>query len=192
MKVGVFGGRFDPVHIGHLIVASDVRERLGLDRVAFMPSWNPPHKPAEAKWEDRLRMLELAIEGVDWAEIWTVERELNLPKSYTVLVLEEVRRRRPGDEIYFFLGTDEFANLPSWHQPERLFHLAKVVVLTRAIKTPFHHQFVERALFVPNRVIEISSSEIRRRVREGRSIRFLVPEPVRAYIEEKGLYAGSW
>jgi len=191
MKVGVFGGRFDPVHIGHLIVASDVRERLGLDRVAFMPSWNPPHKPAEAPWDDRLRMLQLALEGVDWAELWTVERELNLPKSYTVDVLTEVKRRRPEAELYFFLGTDEFANLPSWHEPERLFELARVVVLTRAIKTPFHHRFVERALFVPNRVIEVSSSEIRERVRRGLSIRFLVPEPVRLYILERGLYAGS-
>ncbi|MEO0145446.1 MAG: nicotinate (nicotinamide) nucleotide adenylyltransferase [candidate division WOR-3 bacterium] len=192
MKIGIFGGRFDPIHMGHLIVAQDVLERLGLDRLVFLPSFHPPHKGTEASYEDRLEMIRLGI-GQDngLLEVSDLERRLALPKSYTVDILEALRKEmHEEDEVTFLVGTDEFANLPSWHKPERLFKLARVAVLARAIKTPITHALAQHATFVPNRVVELSSSEIRERVKRGMSIRFMVPEPVREYILKKGLYAG--
>jgi len=193
MRTGVFGGRFDPIHMGHLIVAQDVTERLGMDRIIFLPSFHPPHKGTEAPYEDRLEMIRLGIgAGNGRLEASDLERRLALPKSYTVDILEALKSELgQGEEIIFLVGTDEFANLPSWREPERLFALARVAVLARAIKTPITHALAQHATFVPNRVVELSSSEIRERIKRGMSIRFMVPEPVREYILEKGLYRKS-
>jgi len=193
MRIGVFGGRFDPIHMGHLIVAQDVTERLTLDKLIFLPSFHPPHKGTEAPYEDRLEMIRLGI-GPDNGkmEVSDLERCLALPKSYTVDILKALKSELwKDDEIIFLVGTDEFANLPSWHKPEQLFALARVAVLARAIKTPITHALAQHATFVPNRVVELSSSEIRERVKRGMSIRFMVPEPVREYILERGLYGAS-
>ncbi len=188
MKIGVFGGRFDPVHTGHLIVAQDVSERLGIDNMLFLPSFNPPHKGTQANYQHRVKMLELAMPSDGSMGVSTLEQELGMEKSYTVDVLRALRDSVSDAEIFFMIGTDEFANLPKWHKPDQLFQLATVVVLARAIKTPITHALAQHAVFVPNRVVEVSSSEIRERVRRGMSIRYLVPEPVRNYIMRENLY----
>ena len=190
MRIGILGGRFDPIHIGHLIVAQDVAEILRLDRILFLVSHNPPHKGVLTSFEDRLRMVQLAVQNNPRFEASDFERKLNLPRSYTVQVLEALRKTLPANiTLFFIMGEDQFATLDTWYQPDRLFHLAQVVVMrrpgTRGEPPPL---FQKRVIYTRQRLIEISSSEIRRRVKAGQSITYLVPREVELYIRRRGLY----
>ena len=191
MNIGIFGGTFNPPHLGHLIIAEHVRERLGLAKVVFVPSAIPPHKQ-ELEILDahhRMEMLQFAVEGNSSFEISDVEvRRGGI--SFTVDTLEEFKKRFPGEELYLLIGMDNFAEFQEWRSPERILSLAALVVMTRPNTDLTHVEANDREQIrmcvVPE--IAISSSDIRRRVKEGKSIRYLVPAPVEAYIIRHHLY----
>ena len=190
MKVGILGGRFDPIHIGHLIVAQDVAEILGLEKVVFLVSYNPPHKKAIADFEDRFNMVRLAVKSRSDFTASPFEKQLNLPRSYTVEVLKELKKYYPNDSVYFLIGMDQYVKIDTWYKPLEIFHYAHLVVMERKSSTHKREKIHPKIIFVKQREIDISSTEIRTRVRLGKSIKFLVPEPVEKYILKRKLYAG--
>lgn len=189
-RIGIFGGRFDPIHIGHLIVAQDLLDRVGLEKVLFLVSHNPPHKSVEAPFQDRYRMVQLAISSNPKFEVTDIEWRLNLKKSYTVLVLKELKKDYPDSEFYFIMGYDQFIKLPTWYKVGELFKLAKLIVLQRLTEKNGDETlpYKEGVLFIRQRIVEISSTEIRERLRMGKSVKYLLPESVHEYIKRKKLY----
>lgn len=184
--VGLFGGSFDPVHHGHLIVARVAMEALGLAELRFMPARAQPLKSGgHAEPADRMAMLELAIAGEAGFAIERSELERS-GASYTVDTLRIMREREPGIEPALLIGSDAAAELPRWKEGDAVLALARVVVFTRAGRADIRIPGAWRTLEVP--ALEISATAIRRRVREGRSIRYLVPDAVAAYIAAHGLY----
>lgn len=188
-RLGILGGTFDPVHCGHLLLARYVLEALRLDRVLFVPAAAPPHKsevptPPGHRW----RMVRAAVEGHDRLE--ASDLELRRPGvSYTVDTLRRLRDERPHDERFLIIGADNVPELDGWHDPEGILELATVVAGTRveaeALPAGAFSNRVER---VDTPVFDISSTEIRRRVRAGLPVRCLVPEAVERYIADHGLY----
>jgi nicotinate-nucleotide adenylyltransferase len=216
MKIGLFGGTFDPIHWGHLRSAEEVREAFSLDRLLFIPASHPPHKkrrPA-ATARERLTMVRLAIAKNPGFAISTVEL-LRSGKSYSVDTLRYFsQRQRPKDSLYFILGLDAFRDIGSWKDFQEIFSLCHQIVTSRpgcsdslsladipvAARNLFcydkkiegyRHQSGTRLHFCKLTDIAISASEIRARVREGKSIRYLVPLEVETYIKRKGLYRSS-
>lgn len=188
-RLGILGGTFDPVHCGHLLLARHVLEALHLDRVLFVPAAEPPHKsevptPPEHRW----RMVCAAVEGHHRLE--ASDLELRRPGvSYTVDTLRRLRDEGPADERFLIIGADNVPELESWHDPEGILALATVIAGTRvesgALPAGALADRVER---VDTPVFDISSTEIRRRVRAGLPVRCLVPEAVEGYIADHGLY----
>ena len=187
MKIGVFGGRFDPVHIGHLILAQDVLEHAKLDKILFLLSYSPPHKNAILSYENRLKLLDAALEKEAFFETCTIEKTLNLKKAYTAIVLEELSKKMPHDDLYFIMGEDQFMNLSSWYMPHKIFEFARVIVLKR-YKGKMQSDFSDDVLYVNRRIIEISSTEIRERIKKGLPITYLVPQKVEEIIKREGFY----
>jgi len=193
MKEGIFGGTFDPPHIGHLIAAESARESLGLDRIRFIPAAVPPHKrrPDITSGEKRLEMVRLAIQGNP--AFIADERELRRKgTSYTIETIRELREELPGIEFTLLIGMDNLQEFRLWKEPEKIRTLAEVVALSRPGAVALGG--VEngggfRVVTIP--LIEVSSSAIRRLVREGRSIRYLVPQEVEEMIMREGLYVHS-
>lgn len=199
MRLGLLGGTFDPVHRAHLIIADDVRVRLHLDRVVFIPAGEPWRKMDRAitTAAHRVAMLRLAIAGNDRFELSLVEVERPGP-SYTVDTLEELRDRlSPETELYFILGHDALLDMPNWKEPLRIVQLCRLVVAARpdygdsdmAELEVLAPGLLEHVVFVEAPLLDISSTDIRRRVREGLPIRHLVPDAVATYIREHGLYS---
>ncbi|MBM3156742.1 MAG: nicotinate-nucleotide adenylyltransferase [Chloroflexi bacterium] len=199
-KIGVLGGTFDPVHLGHLIVAADVRAKLGLSRVLFVPAGKPWLKLKEEKKitaaEHRLAMVRLAIKGNPYFKVSTME--IDRPgSSYSIDTVSELKSKLgPKAEIYFIVGPDALAELPQWKEPARLIEACQLVAIGRPGYRKVNLRALERSvpgaaqrivlLDVPQ--IDISSTEIRKRVAQGQSIRRLVPEAVEKYIEKHKLY----
>jgi nicotinate-nucleotide adenylyltransferase len=200
MRIGVFGGAFDPPHLGHLVLAEQAREAARLDEVWFLPSYKPPHKADRSlsRFEHRCDLVTLATVGQPAFKLNPMEKELP-PPSYTAETLAELRRRHPGHTFHLLLGADSFLDLPSWYEPARVVEQAELVVVGRP---GFLEQIDEAAVervsravgravtpaVVSSPLIAIASRDIRRRVGEGKSVRFLVPRAVEEYIREKGLY----
>ena len=187
MRIGVFGGSFDPIHIGHLLVAEATAEALELDQVRFVPAWEQPFKGGRhhASAEHRVAMLRLAIQGnprfvLDLSEI---ERQ---GISYTVDTLVCLREQFPRDQLFLLVGADAARNLSSWREAARLPELASIVMLSRAgVRAPT--QTLEtRGVEVP--AIDVSATAIRQAIREGRSIRYQVTAEVREYLVAHHLY----
>ncbi len=204
-RIGIFGGSFNPIHTAHLILAERAREERALDRVLFVPALNPPHKSQKplASPEDRLRMVELAIAGNPAFEAVPVELHRKGP-SYTLLTVRELRERMgPDAELFLILGADSVHDIPTWWRAEELVREAGIITLGRPgyslerdledLAGLFGREWVEavKKLRVEAPPMAISATEIRRRVREGKSIRHMVPGPVLQYIREKGLYAAG-
>lgn len=200
MRLGVFGGTFDPIHLGHLILAEHCREACQLDRVLFVPAGQPPHKSAPQITSGKLRreMVELAIAGHPQFAVSSVDLDRVGP-SYSVQTLEELARQHPGAELFFLVGADSLADLPNWHQPSRLVQLATVVTVTRPgvplpelalVRSILDAEVVERLErnVVESPLVGISSSLIRARIAAGQSVRYLVPRAVECFIETHGLY----
>lgn len=192
MRVGLLGGTFDPIHLGHLRAAESAREGLDLDLVVFLPSGEPPHRTGPlASALDRFTMACLASAGHPRFAVW--ETELKRPgPSYTVDTLASLLAERPDDELVLVVGDDTWPEMTEWREPERLFSLAEVAVVTRpgepspTTTPPFPGARVTR---VAGPALPISATAIREHVRRGESVRYLVPVPVAEYIARRGLYA---
>lgn len=201
---GILGGTFDPPHLGHLAIAQDVREELGLARVLFVPAGLPPHKSDRviSAPSHRRAMVELAIAGNSDFVISSVELDRSGP-SYTADTVDQLRAAASADgrddRLLVIVGAEALADLPEWHEPERLLGAARLIVVERpGTRTPGrpwvgeHFPGLEdRVLFLAGPRLCHSSSDIRRRVAEGRSIRYLVPGAVADYIAEHELYTGE-
>ena len=200
MRVGVLGGTFDPVHNGHLIIAEEAQAKLGLAKVLFIPAGRPWFKDGEnvsdMGW--RLDMLKLAVNGNPSFEIDTMELERE-GATYTIDTMEELRKRMGEDiELYFIIGIDALSELGRWKEPERLASICHFATMRRPGFTELDLEAMEREVpgvsgrvhVMDNVQVDISSSDIRERVEEGRSIRYLVPPAVREYIEKQELYRG--
>ena len=199
--VGVFGGTFDPIHLAHLAVAEEAAETLGLERVLFIPAGIPPHKPGRVITapDHRLAMVELAIAGNDRFAVDRVELEREGP-SYTVDTLEALHGARTGDrpspELTLILSADAFLDLMTWRQPRRILELARVAVAPRdgypaagpAFLREHLPDLADRATFLDGPRLRLSASVLRERASAGRSLRYLVPDAVAAYIGDHGLY----
>jgi len=209
-KIGIFGGTFDPIHIGHLRSVEETADRLRLDRIFLIPSARPPHKPREGmtSFQDRLEMTRLAVADNMLIEVLDIEGTRPGP-SYTVDTLESLRNEMgPRVTFFFLLGMDAFLDIETWYQHLRLFDLAHFVVFSRSDSPEeAFRKLAERlgimvetsaetssgrigrsVARIRTTVLDISSTEIRRFVNQGRSIRYLVPEPIRHYIIKRGLY----
>jgi nicotinate-nucleotide adenylyltransferase len=199
-RVAIFGGTFNPVHLGHLVAAQDAHELTGMDRTIWIPVAEPPHKrsPDLACGEDRLRMLELALEGDDRFATSDVEIRRAGP-SYSIDTVRALQQKMPGAEMHFFIGSDSLADLHTWREIGALLDLCRFVTVTRpgfdpGTMTPHWLRLPEEACvslresLVDAHPVSISSSEVRERVARGASIRYLVPSAVARWIGERGLY----
>jgi nicotinate-nucleotide adenylyltransferase len=190
VKVGIMGGTFDPIHLGHLRGAENAREALGLDEVRFLPAQVPPHRPVPASSaRDRYAMVALAtaLHPRFVADDLELRRE---GPSYTVDTIARVRDERPGDDFVLIVGSDTFPELSTWKDHDRLFRMCTVAVVTRPDDggpDPAAPS-VDRAQRVPGPGLAVSATDVRRRVKEGLSIRYLVPDAVADYIAKRGLY----
>jgi nicotinate-nucleotide adenylyltransferase len=200
MRIGIFGGTFDPVHMGHLILAEQCRAQAKLDQVWFLPAAYPPHKtsPGMTRFEQRCDMLELATAGHPDFRIEPLERELPAP-SYTATTLAELHRQHPGQNFALLMGSDGLPDLPGWFEPRQVIERAELIVVPRPGVMLWTAERLAMALglesravrlqFVACPMIEISSRELRRALSDG--IRYLVPRAVEEYIRDRKLYQGS-
>ena len=196
-SVGIIGGTFDPIHNGHLAIAEEAREALGLERVVFMPASGPPHKPGRpvASPEHRLAMVRLAVEGNQAFEASDLEVTRG-GTSYTVDTLEALRAAGLADP-WLILSSEALAGLPTWREPVRILGHARVAVVPRSGFDRLGPEWVEarfpgasaRVRFLAGPLLPISGSVVRRRAAAGRSVRYLVPDAVAAYIAQHSLYA---
>ena len=200
--IGILGGSFNPVHVGHLTVAEGAREALGLEKVLFVPANVPPHKDAVelAPPADRLKMVRIAVEDNPHFEASDIELQRPAP-SYTMDTVKILHERlEDGAEITFIIGADSVAELPAWHRIGELARICTIVpvarpgvsledvpALAKSIGEGEALALSSRLIHIP--LVDVSSTEIRERVRAGRSIRYLVPEGVRAHILARRLYA---
>ena len=196
MRLGIYGGTFDPIHLGHLILAETCREACRLDKVWFVVAGEPPHKPGKrTSVADRLEMARIAVAGHPAFEVSEVETKRPGP-HYSFETLEAIRGERPDDDLFFLIGADSLVDLPHWREPSRICGMATLVVANRpgvplpdrdALTTalgPAARPIVD--VTIPP--IGIASHDLRRLVGEGRSIRYRVPRGVEIYIGEHGLY----
>jgi nicotinate-nucleotide adenylyltransferase len=200
VKVALLGGTFNPPHLAHLLCASEAADQLGLDRVIFMPVFTPPHKDVddEPGAEVRLELCELATAGDERLEVSRLEVDRRGP-SFTVDTLRELHARHPEHELIFIVGGDMAVSLPAWKEPRTVLELAKLAIAERSgalrrdvierLTAEYGEDVTERLEFFDMPRIDISSSEIRRRVAAGRTIRYLVPGAVAEHIARRGLYA---
>lgn len=192
MKIGILGGTFDPPHLGHLIVAEYVRERLGLERVIFVPAVIPPHKqqrPDITPPEGRMEMVRRAIAGNPSFDLSDIEvRRGGI--SFTVDTLKELRMRHPSDELYLLLGMDNVRDFSTWKDPDMIKRMARVVIMTRPGYQigPEARKDVKTMTLCEVPDIGISSREIRTLVAHGESVRYMVPTSVLEYMTEHRLY----
>ena len=199
MRVGILGGAFNPPHIGHLVCAQEAVVQLELEKVVFMPVGQAPHRELhdDPGAEARLEMVDLAV-GDD-ARFATSRAELDRPgPSYTADTLRDLRSKAPDDELFLILGGDQAAALPGWHEPETVLSLATVAVVERtnwsrnAIGIKIGRlKGAERIRYLDMPMMQVSSSVIRRRVKEGLPVRYLVPDKVANYIGANGLYGAG-
>jgi nicotinate-nucleotide adenylyltransferase len=214
LRIGIFGGTFDPIHAGHLRAAEAVRRRFGLDRILFVPSNTPPHKrrPSVAPAPARLKMVELAVRGRRGFEANAIEVR-SRSTSYSVITIEKIGKLFPGARLFFILGADAFLEIKTWREWRRVLDLCALIVMTRpgtslrAARSVLQPEYRSRMIslrpatkigpalaagrtifFLRIDALPVSSTDIRRRIREGRSIDVRVPDPVAAAIGARKLY----
>ncbi len=187
MKIGILGGTFNPIHIGHLILAEEARERIGLDKIIFVPTFLPPHKDNSdiAPAKDRLNMVRLAIKGNRHFLVSDVEIRRD-GRSYTIDTLKEFNKKYSRQDLYFIIGSDLLKYLDDWKDLDEIIKLVKFIVVTRPgfplEKIP---SYIKTMAI---RAVDVSAFEIRSCVKENKSFRYLVPEAVYKYIVNKKLY----
>jgi len=188
MKIGLLGGTFNPIHIGHLILAEEAREKLGLDRIIFVPAYLPPHQDNSdiAPAAHRLNMARLAIKGNKLFSVSDMEIKRD-GRSYTIDTVREFKKVYPNDELYFIIGSDLLTYLDAWKD---LVEIIKMVKFIAATRPGYPLQNLPSYLTtLPIRAVDISGFEIRQCVKEKKSFRYLVADSVYKYILKKRLYA---
>lgn len=213
MKIGIMGGTFNPIHLAHLRIAEEVRDSLELERVIFIPASSPPHKPlaGEIPFAQRLAMVRLAVQDNPAFTVSEMEGERG-GRSYSIDTLRALQATHPDDAFFFIIGSDSFLEIGSWHQFAAIFACCNLVVVERpgaaitdlkgalpsSVAGEFDYFPAEQCLvhrsgqavhYLQGIPFDISSSAIRERARQGRSLRYLVPPAVEQYIKEQGLYA---
>jgi nicotinate-nucleotide adenylyltransferase len=191
VRTGVFGGTFDPPHVGHLLLAADARDALRLDKLIFVPAGAQPFKvetPPVASAEDRLEMVRLAV--ADDANYVVDDAEIHRKGlSYTVDTLEHLAERYRGSKLFLLMGHDTLAGFAQWRNPERIRELATLAVMERSGDPSLWNEVeLEGVVTVSTRRVDVSSTEIRERLRAKKSIKGFVPESVEQFIEARGLY----
>ena len=188
-KVGIFGGTFDPIHLGHLITAQSVRELRNLEKIIFIPAFISPHKGdvKTTSAEERLDMIKLAIDGIPFFDYSDIEIKKG-GVSYTIDTLKELKKIY--DELEIIIGYDNIFTFHTWKEPDEIMKMAKVIVLKRKSSHPpqFEDKYYKQAVFVQTRGIEISATDIRERVKNVMPINFLVTPAVMEYIYKHKLY----
>ncbi|MGA2938309.1 MAG: nicotinate-nucleotide adenylyltransferase [Syntrophobacteraceae bacterium] len=212
LRLGIFGGTFDPVHLGHLRAAEEALDILGLDEMLFVPVAVAPHKPGWKilSFQSRWRMLQLALDGNSRFRLSDLEQRMP-GKSYTVHSLKHLSRENPGAELFFLVGCDAFFEMDTWYEFKEIFRLAGIVVLCRPEcceneilqfvsnrvsdlyrivpeNRELRHPVLRSVYSLRNTRMDISSTRIRELAAEGRSVRYLVPDNVWSYIAQNGLY----
>lgn len=212
MNIGLMGGTFNPVHLAHLRIAEEARESFGLDRVLFIPAGDPPHKPlaGEIPFSQRCEMVQLAIAGNPAFELSDIEGQRG-GKSYSIDTISLFRAQRPGDELFFIIGSDSFFEIGLWHRYAEIFRLCNLIVVERpgrpvtdplsalpvAIRGEFSYTSESHRLqhesgpivhFLKGCPLDISSTDIRHLLASGRSITYLVPSTVETYITTQRIY----
>ena len=195
--IGVFGGSFNPPHLGHLAIASDACALLDLERVLFVPAAAPVHRPVEGAVppETRVDMTRLAVAGDDRFAVSTIEIDLGL--RYTIEVVTELGRRLAPAPLFFLLGSDSLAQFGAWHEPEGILERCRLAVAPRPGDDPSGIERVvaglgpDKAVVLRSAALDISSSMIRDRLRRGLPIRYLVPAAVEGYVLDHGLYRAA-
>ncbi len=187
MKIGILGGTFNPIHIGHLILAEEAREKLGLDGIIFVPTYLPPHKDSSdiAAAEDRLTMVKMAVSGNPYFSVSELEIKRD-GRSYTIDTIRQLKAKYPNDDLYFIIGSDLLTYLEEWKDLDEINKMVRFIVATR----PGYalEKIPSRISTLPIRAVDISGFEIRKAIRENKSFRYLVPEAVFDYMNEHKLY----
>ncbi len=194
MRLGIYGGTFDPVHYGHLLAAEQCREQCRLDKLWFVPAASPPHKLGETitLGARRAEMLELAVAGMPQFEVNHLELNRQGP-SYTVDTLAQLRADDPERELFLLIGADSVDDFSTWREPQRIAELSTLVVINRGRTPPDLSRLAEccgdrEPIVVQMPGIDLSATDLRQRVGDGRSIHFTTPRAVEAYIHEHRLY----
>ena len=197
MRIGILGGTFDPIHYGHLVAAGCTQEEYRLDKVIFIPSAYPPHKTAGqvADCRHRYAMTALGIQGIDSFELSDIEINRE-GYSYTVDTMAELKKIYPGDELFFIMGQDAFEHFSEWKNPEEILRYATLLVVSRPGSEPVLEQLFSslsptqknrvQFIFIPG--LYISSSDLRDRIINRRTVKFLLPDMVVKYIKENDVY----
>ncbi len=185
-KIGILGGTFNPPHLGHLIIAEHVKDQLDLDTILFIPSYEPPHKHSKKTIDHahRVNMLERSLSDNDKFDIDLIEIERE-GKSYTYDTMRLLKEKHPDTEFYFIIGADMVEDLPNWHKIDELIQLVQFVAVNRP---NYQTESTYPVIMVDVPDVDISSSMIRQKVRDGCSIRYLVTAETEKYIENEGLY----
>ena len=201
MRLGIFGGTFDPVHFGHLALAEECLAVAGLDEVWLVPAASPPHKGEKklSRFDQRKEMLELAIAGNEKFKVEPMEADRPGP-SFTSDTLEEIQKRKPNDELFLIIGGDSALEFSTWKDPAKIASLATIIVRIRpGVNMPTEQEFISqlgkelgvlpKVIFVAGPpYLDVSSSLLKERVSNNKSVRYLLPRAVEVYIQQKKLY----
>ena len=201
MRLGIFGGTFDPVHFGHLALAEECLAAANLDELWLVPAASPPHKGGKklSRFDQRKEMLELAIAGNEKFKVEPMEADRPGP-SFTIDTLEEIQKRRPNDELFLIIGGDSALEFSTWKDPAKIASLATIIVRIRpGVIMPTEQEFISqlgkelgvlpKVIFVAGPpYLDVSSSLLKERVSNNKSIRYLLPRAVEVYIQQKKLY----
>jgi nicotinate-nucleotide adenylyltransferase len=192
LQIGILGGTFNPIHIGHLLIAQDALEQAALDCVKFIPTAAPPHKKldGEVSSRQRLAMVRAAIRGNDRFEVDDIEIRRG-GKSYSIETLTELKRQMPEADFHFIIGADSLAELATWREIDRLAKLCRFIVAERPGCDAPHPDPLPggvRGMFITGHVCDVASRDIRARAAKGLSIRYLVPDGVFRYIQRHKIY----
>ncbi len=195
MRIGILGGVFNPIHYGHLVIAGEAKDKLNLDKVIFVPTGKAPHKKVKgATPEERYQMVSLAIKGNSSFEVSPIEIEKSKLASRPTFTLETIRefiKIYNKAKIYFIVGLDEMLKISTWKEPKKLLELCKFVVVTRPgyESSKLDERIASKVMMLQVPGLEISASDIRKRIKTGRPIRYLLPPSVEEYIRKKRLYS---
>ncbi|MDO5707404.1 MAG: nicotinate-nucleotide adenylyltransferase [Andreesenia angusta] len=191
MRYGIMGGTFDPIHLGHLIISEYIRVELGLDKIIFIPNGRPPHKKVSTSDEDRYLMTKMAIEDNEFFEISDIEIKGEV-HSYTIDTIKELKKMDSNVEYFFIIGSDSAKNFHKWKDYREIFEYCKIVCYQRKgfnlDDLSLENELSSKIIFIDSMLLDISSTEIRRRVKEKKSIKYLVTDIVEKFIYQKKLY----